>query len=576
MTISSANSNRYLVLNDIRQNIRKGKLIYLFFVLSIAYSTTSYAACNADVSQHQNLTDQIINCENELNEKMPTTVSDIRSWIYLSNLYQQSGDTNKAKKLLSKISTQAKTIGSKAQYHVSLAQGINEYSSKNYLQSLDHFKNTLNLANSLQDSLLIANAYNALANITQVFSDYESMSILLEKSLQIYRHFQDHAGIAKVLNNLGNAYRLNSKHNKALVIYREALTLHLQQKNTLSAAHTRMNMSHSLISVGNELKAIELLKLSSNVFLEIGAYHRLIEANALIARSHLNLANMDEAERYLKKNQELKPQLDNNHFDSGSELVQASWYQATKQTTLAEEILVKGISETQAQGNTEQLKKYLNALAILLDSAGKPDEAVQYWQQYSNILSEQLAQKNSYLNQLKIGQGTALAQAMSSEKHKTIFPFNYSLFIVLSFILFFIFSGCAFYYFRPHTISSKETNEDETVFSQKADTRQQLVELMLMALQLWEQDSQLGRIELAEQSKVWKVTIDDGRLRVRAMERYLSIEKLPKNPRAHNVTKTCSFVLANCQTDSILRTKLNHQLTKYHETMKLHATSALS
>lgn len=574
MTISSANSNRYLVLNETRQFIRKGKLIYLFFVLATAYSMTLYAACNTDDSQHQNLTDQIINCENELDEGVPATVSDIRSWIYLSNLYQQSGDTNKAKKLLTKISTEAKVIGIKAQYHVSLAQGINEYSSKNYLNSLDHFKDSLDLANSLQDPLLIANAYNALANITQVFSDYESMSILLEKSLKIYRHFRDHAGIAKVLNNLGNAYRLNNKHNKAIVIYREALTLHLQQKNKLSAAHTRMNMSHSLISMGNELHAIELLKLSSSVFLEFGAYHRLIEANALIARSHLNLAHMDEAERYLKKNQELKPQLDNSHFDSGSELVQASWYQANKQVALAEDILVKGISETQAQGNTEHLKKYLNTLAILLDNEGKHDEAVQYWQQYSNILSEQLAHKNSYFNQLKIGQGTALTEAMSSGKHKISFPFNYSLLIGLGLILSFIFS--VFYYFKRHPTSSKKTIEDEIPFSQKADIRQQLVELMLMALQLWEQDIQLGRIELAEQSKVWKVTIDDGRLRVRAMERYLSIEKLPQNPRAHNVTKTCSFVLARCQTDSILRTKLNHQLTKYHEMMKLHATNALA
>jgi tetratricopeptide (TPR) repeat protein len=563
-------------LNETRKYIRRGKLFYLFLALLIAYSTTLQAACDAHFSQYQNLTDQIINCENELNEKIPASVPDILSWIYLSNLYQQSGDTNKAKKLLTKISTEAEVIGDEAQYHVSLALGINEYSSKNYLNSLEQFKNTLNLANSLHQPLLIANAYNALANITQVFSDYDSMSILLEKSLQIYRQFRDHAGIAKVLNNLGNAYRLNNKHNKALVIYREALTLHLQQENMLSAAHTRMNMSHSLISVGNELKAIELLKLSSKAFLEIGAYHRLIEANALIARSHLNLDNIDEAQKYLKKNQELKPQLDNNYFDSGSELVQASWYQATNQTDLAEKILKKGIVETQAQGNAEHLKKYLKALAILLDNAGKHDEAVQYWHQYSTILSEQLAQKNSYFNQLKLGQETALTQAISSAKHKTIFPFNDSLLIGLGSLLFIIFSGSVFYYFKPYTISTREIIEDEIPLSQMVDIRQQLVELMLMALQLWEQDIQLGRLELAEQSKVWKVTIDDGRLRVRAMERYLSIEKLPKNPRAHNVTKTCSFVLAKCQADSVLRTKLNHQLAKYHETMTLHATNALA
>lgn len=75
------------------------------------------------------------------------------------------------------------------------------------------------------------------------------------------------------------------------------------------------------------------------------------------------------------------------------------------------------------------------------------------------------------------------------------------------------------------------------------DFRFSLVELMNLSLNLWQQQTQLGKVELAEQSGIWKVTIDDGRLRTRALERYLKLERLPKHPRWREVLRTGYFVL---------------------------------
>jgi len=38
-------------------------------------------------------------------------------------------------------------------------------------------------------------------------------------------------------------------------------------------------------------------------------------------------------------------------------------------------------------------------------------------------------------------------------------------------------------------------------------------------------------IDLAEKSRIWCVSIDNGRSRARSMNRYLSLDKLPSNPR---------------------------------------------
>lgn len=78
--------------------------------------------------------------------------------------------------------------------------------------------------------------------------------------------------------------------------------------------------------------------------------------------------------------------------------------------------------------------------------------------------------------------------------------------------------------------------------------RRDLVALMLGAVEAWESATASNRIELAEKSRIWRVNIDDGRLRARAMERYLSLAKLPRNPRWRDVLRTAYFVLGQCTT----------------------------
>lgn len=93
------------------------------------------------------------------------------------------------------------------------------------------------------------------------------------------------------------------------------------------------------------------------------------------------------------------------------------------------------------------------------------------------------------------------------------------------------------------------------------DFRRALVELMLAVVDAWERHSGSGRLELAEKSRIWRVTIDDGRLRARAMERYLSLSKLPKNPRWRDVLRSAYFVLGQGDVDTatraILQTKID-------------------
>ena len=92
--------------------------------------------------------------------------------------------------------------------------------------------------------------------------------------------------------------------------------------------------------------------------------------------------------------------------------------------------------------------------------------------------------------------------------------------------------------------------------------RQALVDVMLNALECWERTTQKTKIELAEESRIWSVHIDGGRLRVRSMERYLTVQKLPKNPRWREVVRTAYYVLSHCTPEPRLKEKLEQSVNQ--------------
>lgn len=93
-------------------------------------------------------------------------------------------------------------------------------------------------------------------------------------------------------------------------------------------------------------------------------------------------------------------------------------------------------------------------------------------------------------------------------------------------------------------------------FWSREPQRRALVDLMRLSLALFEAATGKTRIDLAERSRIWRVTVDDGRLRVRALERYLSLARLPQQPRWREVLRTAYYVLSECDLDPARRAEL--------------------
>ena len=116
-------------------------------------------------------------------------------------------------------------------------------------------------------------------------------------------------------------------------------------------------------------------------------------------------------------------------------------------------------------------------------------------------------------------------------------------------------------------------DEEMPTVSSEGEYRQQLVTLMRAALHTWEVTTQKSKIELAEESNIWAVSIDDGRLRTRTFDRYLRLEQLPKIPRWREVVRTAYFVLSNPEIEPETRRSLEAELEKTKMILKKAAIS---
>jgi two-component system, sensor histidine kinase ChiS len=110
-----------------------------------------------------------------------------------------------------------------------------------------------------------------------------------------------------------------------------------------------------------------------------------------------------------------------------------------------------------------------------------------------------------------------------------------------------------------------------------ADARHAIVELMQTCVETWERSTCSTRLELAEKSGIWRITIDDGRLRTRTLNRYLELATLPTRPRWREVLRTAYFILADCQLEPAQRAAIEQRISRLRSiTQASTAASALA
>tara|TARA_R110002167_G_scaffold25973_8_gene89622 strand:- start:1114 stop:3516 length:2403 start_codon:yes stop_codon:yes gene_type:complete len=114
---------------------------------------------------------------------------------------------------------------------------------------------------------------------------------------------------------------------------------------------------------------------------------------------------------------------------------------------------------------------------------------------------------------------------------------------------------------------SNELVITETKQEPDADPKDNIVSLLRTSLNIWERYTNKGKVELAEQSRCWRVYVDGTTVKTRTFDKYLSARSIPDRPRWRAVVRTANFVLAQCPLDEnekALLAKLTTQVEDYY------------
>jgi two-component system sensor histidine kinase ChiS len=98
--------------------------------------------------------------------------------------------------------------------------------------------------------------------------------------------------------------------------------------------------------------------------------------------------------------------------------------------------------------------------------------------------------------------------------------------------------------------------------------RQTIVEVMTDVLEAWERATGKNKIQFAEESKIWRVYLDADVYKTRTLDKYMNIDKLPKNPHYKDVIKSVEFVLTVFPESNPLKTRLQASLPKLRALIK--------
>ena len=82
--------------------------------------------------------------------------------------------------------------------------------------------------------------------------------------------------------------------------------------------------------------------------------------------------------------------------------------------------------------------------------------------------------------------------------------------------------------------------------AQPKNSRSDLVHTLRLSIDLWEKYSHKGKVELAEESGIWRTYLDGSTVKTRTLDKYLSIKSLPKKPRWRSVVRTANFIKGYC------------------------------
>ncbi len=575
------------------------RLLFLA-VMMFSASLATASACETAIKQGHYAQAQPV-CEEALND--PDT-DRIEVWLYLVEIHHELGHEEQESYYLAKIKTDPQFIESvDYQYQWTRRVGQRYYFLGDYDKANKHLQHGLEMALQENNLLWQSKSFNDVGLVAYKLNEYLDALNYYQQSLTIKLAYGDAYLVGKTLNNIALVHLALEAHDKAIDFYEQALQQYLAYTNETDfdervfqqISHIFEDLTQAYALNDNTLKATEYANKIIETFRTKESPRAQARALMNIAKHHVSKQQYTPA-KHLYDEARLIHQAHDFNLDAVfyQDYARVNFHLGEPDTAIS--LAERGLQLVSEQNNNRLLSEFYAMLSEfhkdshveqayhylqLHQQSRETFLQAKYDQDLNNIqhqIEKQKIQHDLVNEQLEHAKKSAELQSLTNGVLIT----TILLILLASFLLLYLIKRKKE---RQALLQSIKHHEQQLFLLQNQgvqlneqgpensiDVKQEfkilLVNTMIEALNIWEKTTQTNRIELAEQSMVWTVSIDSGTLRTRSLDKYLELEKMPDNPRWRNVAKTCHFILTKDELSNNDRQLLEQRLEAIMQLVK--------
>lgn len=308
---------------------------------------------------------QILEVAGQIELSLGRSQSALATWQEAANLYQQQGNLTGY--------TQAEI------YQATALQTLGLYSQS--LKTLTAVNRSLN---NQPDSAIKAQALLSIGNVLSRIGEYEASTETLTVSLNIAKKLAKTNLTAEAILSLGNNAKLQEQPQRALKLYRQAVSLDSSLNLRLRAKLDRLDVLISLLQTNTaKTEAREIARLLDR----LPPQQTTVQAKVSLARNLIELDTKPNiVYRLLLDAIEEAKALDIKRIEADALGVLGSLYEQNQQLAEAEKITERALLIAQSTNARELTYQWQWQLGRVLKARGKTERAIAAYTQATNNL----------------------------------------------------------------------------------------------------------------------------------------------------------------------------------------------
>ncbi|HQO08843.1 MAG TPA: tetratricopeptide repeat-containing sensor histidine kinase [Clostridiales bacterium] len=175
------------------------------------------------------------------------------------------------------------------------------YSLSDYKTSSIFYFKALDDAKMLNDEIKEANALRGLGVVFEGIKDFNKAHDFLNQSLEIYQKNGKMSDVADVYNNIAITYNFEDKPEEALNNFEKALSVYKNLNDVVRQAKIFNNMASIYVAQNKNDKAIENLEMSNEIFVKVGDRYGIALNDHNFGRAYFNMKDFKAAISYFDK-----------------------------------------------------------------------------------------------------------------------------------------------------------------------------------------------------------------------------------------------------------------------------------